>query len=205
MSSSGMEGRRERRGWRRCGPIEGEEEGERSGHRVDPLGRRAVTKRFANPPRSRATRGRENARWIEARSPLPLDRRRRRALLVQPRHGGPVPPFFSREFSSNLRSGGRRGFLEASFCTSSPLLAMRWSGCAATAEVSERGSARVNRKPTTSTRSPPPPSIPARVPLRLLGCWPCHPRARTSPRRRSPRAPPLTCCRHSITTGRIKG
>lgn len=64
MSSSGMEGRRERRGWRRCGPIEGEEEGERSGHRVDPLGRRAVTKRFANPPRSRATRGRENARWI---------------------------------------------------------------------------------------------------------------------------------------------
>lgn len=64
MSSSGMEGRRERRGWRRSGPIEGEEEGERSGHRVDPLGRRGVTKRFANPPRSRATRGRENARWI---------------------------------------------------------------------------------------------------------------------------------------------
>lgn len=44
--------------------------------RLDPLGRRGVTKRFANPARSRATRGRENA-WLEARSPLPLGRRGR--------------------------------------------------------------------------------------------------------------------------------
>lgn len=37
---------------------EGGEKGERA---LDPLGRQGVTKRFANPSRSRATRGRENA------------------------------------------------------------------------------------------------------------------------------------------------
>lgn len=137
-----------------------------------------MTKRFANPSRSRATRGAKTLgfeRDLLFRS-IDDEGDDTNALLVRPRHsrarschgtGSPVrPPFFGRIFEGEAT---RRGFLEASFSASSPLLAMRWSGCAATAEVSERGMARVNRKPTTSTRSPPLPLSLRRLPAFRCG------------------------------------
>lgn len=112
--------------------------------RLDPLGRRGVTKRFANPARSRATRGRENA-WLEARSPLPLGRRGRpsktttttRSFRLAYR-GDRFSPFLRpRSFFSGANFSNGAKFpngdvrwgrsLEASFSSSAAVTsAMRW-------------------------------------------------------------------------------
>lgn len=147
--------------------------------RLDPLGRRGVTKRFANPARSRATRGRENA-WLEARSPLPLGRRGRPSKTTtttrfssgipgRPVLPVPSPPFlFLRsQFFERSQISKRRRSLGTIVGGVVLVVGRRHVGDAvgigaATAEVSKRGTARVNRKPTTSTRS--------LLPLSLLAC-----------------------------------
>lgn len=154
-----------------------------------------MTKRFANPARSRATRGRENA-WLEAptsssawptRTTKQDDRYDDAFTLPSPLPcsilGRPVPSpnfFFSANFSSNFEQTEGDSSWETIVGQRRPRLDRHVGDAvgigAATAEVSKRGTARVNRKPTTpSTRSLPPPPR-----LRLLGSVEAHPRARTS-------------------------